>query len=130
MRSQCVILFLASVCMVGCGEAPMPGSDESQQVAAVVTAINDAAGDEAAFKEMFVGGNAPEERGKYFSASIELLDVSVSGSDATAKVKISQGAAESEGKGGTKEEEVGSGEVSWTLKKEGDGWKVQDAPLP
>lgn len=130
MRSRSLILFLTSIFMVGCGDAPAPGSDESQQVAAVVTAINDAAGDEAAFKEMFVGGNAPEDRGKYFSAAIELLDVSVSGSDATAKVKISQGAAESEGRGGTKGEDVSAGEVSWTLKKEGEGWKVQDAPLP
>ncbi|MCA8998967.1 MAG: nuclear transport factor 2 family protein [Planctomycetaceae bacterium] len=115
----------------GCGGGTAtPGTDEDQQVSAVVTAVNDAAGDEEAFKDMFVGGSAPEGREKYYSVAIELVSVDVSGDEATATVTISQSGAEAEGKGATKTEDVGTGEVAWTLKKDGGHWKLQDAPLP
>jgi hypothetical protein len=93
--------------------------------------VNDAAGDEEAFGRLFASGTSPENRTAYYSIAIELVEPpTVEGDTASAKVSISQGAAESEGRGGTKNEEVGSGEVTWTLKNVGGEWKLQDAPLP
>jgi len=122
-------LFLLS----GCGGDPVkPGTEEHQQVAAVIAGVNDAAGDEETFQSIFVSGSAPAEQSKYYSAKIEVVgQPQVSGDTATAQVKISQGASESEGRGGEPEAtKVGSGEVTWTLKKEGDAWKIEKAPLP
>lgn len=114
----------------GCGNE-IPGSDEVSQVAAVVTSVNDAAGSETMFQEMFVGGSAPEGREKYFSAIIKLEGTpDISGEEATVNVKISQGASSQEGRGGMESEEVASGAVTWTLQKQGETWKIKDAPLP
>ena len=132
MKTVWNIYILLGICLLtsGCSEE-LPGKDESTQVAAVVTAVNDAAGSETTFKELFVGGNAPEERTKYFSAIIEPVGTpEVSGNEATFKIKVSQGAAEEEGRGAQESEEISSGEVTWTLQKEGETWKLKDAPLP
>lgn len=136
MRISISILTLCMVigpCLLsGCGDAPTPGQEEDQQVATVVSGVNDAAGDEETFKSLFVSGNAPEDRSKYFSSAIEVVGTpEVTGDTAKAVVKISQGSSESEGKNSDpKAKDVGSGEVTWTLKKEGETWKIQDAPLP
>lgn len=123
---------LAISFLSGCGgSVEMPGTDEASQVSAVLTGVNDAAGDESAFQSIFVGGAAPEDRAKYYSAKIELVGTpNISGDQAEVKVKISQGAAETEGGDGPEAEDVSEGEVTWTLQKEGDAWKIKDAPLP
>ena len=109
----------------------MPGTDEPSQAVAVLSGVNDAAGDEETFKSIFVGGSAPEDREKYFSSQIEVIGTpEISGNEAAVKVKISQGAAQSEGGDGPKTAEVNEGEVTWTLQKEGETWKIKDAPLP
>lgn len=130
MRTLLFSCILSLGVLSGCGGSVQPGSDESQQVTAVVTSLNDAAGAEDSFKELFVGGSAPENRGAYFSTAIELINVQVNGEEAQATVKISQGNAASEGGDGTKSEDVAAGEVTWKLKKEAGTWKLQDAPLP
>ena len=126
-------IFTATLLLAaGCGgETAMPGSEPAEKVAAVVTSLNDAAGDETAFSTFFVDGNAPEDRSSYYSAAIELIGVpEVNGDDATAMVRISKSAIEAEGQGALKTEEVGDGEVTWTLTKVGEEWKLKDAPLP
>lgn len=125
------LLFGLCLLNVGCGGSNEPVVDETTEIDAIVTSVNDAAGSEQTFKEIFVGGNAPEERNKYFSAIIEPVGTpEVSGNEATQKIKISQGAAEEEGRGAEESEEIASGEVTWTLQKAGEIWKLKDAPLP
>ncbi len=125
------VLGLITTGFCGCGGRDVPVLDETQVVEAVVTAIGDAAGDEAAFKAMFVDGAAPEDRQAYFSAAISMVGPpTIEGDTATATVKVPQGNAESEGSGGTKSTKVADGEVTWTLQKVSGEWKLKDAPLP
>jgi len=122
--------IICPILITGCG-SDIPGSDEATQVAAVVTSVNDAAGSETMFKEIFVGGTAPEGREQYFSAIIEINGTpDINGEEATVKVNISQGASEEEGRGAMENEKITSGAVTWTLQKQGETWKIKDAPLP
>lgn len=130
-RVVVAVLGLITIGFCGCGGRDVPVLDETQVVEAVVTAIGDAAGDEAAFKAMFVDGAAPEDRRTYFSAAISMVGPpTIEGDTATATVKVTQGNAESEGKGGTKSTKVADGEATWTLQKVSGEWKLKDAPLP
>lgn len=132
LLSHLPVAFCVLTFAVGCGGgSDAPDSEEPQKVAAVVSGLNDAAGSDETFSSVFVGGQAPEDRDKYYSTSIEIIGIpEVSGDTATAVIKISQGNAESEGNSDTKATDVSNGEVTWSLKKEGGEWKIQDAPLP
>jgi hypothetical protein len=130
-RVSALLLGLTASLVCGCGGRDVPTLNETQFVEAVVTSVGDAAGDEAAFKSIFVDGSAPENRAQYFSAAITLVgEAVVDGDNATATVKVAQGNAESEGAEAVKSEEVADGEVTWKLQKVAGEWKLQDAPLP
>ncbi len=123
------MFFLAA--SSGCGSAIEAGSSEQDQVVAAVMCLNDRAMGEADFKAAFVDGAVPENRADYFSSAIEVVGFpSLSGSEATILVKVSQGNSSSEGVKGLKAKKIGSGEVTWKLKKEAEGWKITDAPIP
>jgi len=116
--------------LTGCGETA-PGKDEGTLVEAVVRSVNDAAGSDEMFREIFVGGTAPAEREKYFSSIIQVVGTpEISGNEAKVNVEISQGAAAEEGRGAKKSEEIAEGQVTWTLQKQGEVWKLKDAPMP
>lgn len=135
-KAELMLLFrvwyvMLAVCgILGCGEGALPGSTPPEKVASLIQGLNDSASSDETFQTLFVSGAVPEDRAKYFSALIEVVDVpKVHGNEATAQVKISQASIGTEG-GHSKAVEVGEGTVTWKLKLEGEEWKLVEAPLP
>lgn len=127
----CLGLLFSVLILAGCGKATEGKLTETDEVVASVACLNDLAMDEKSFQGAFVAGTAPKNRAAYFSSAIEVTGSPViSGDGATVTVKISQGNSSTEGVKNIKVAKIGSGEVTWKLKKEENSWKIQDAPLP
>lgn len=126
------MLVLAAGLPFGCGQDLDADPSESQQVASVITGLNDAAGQDEAFQAIFVDGAAPAEREPYATVAYEVVgEPTVSGEEATVDVKIIPGVMNSMG-GDRPAKQDASLELStqtWTLQKVGGTWKLKDAPI-
>ena len=134
--SICLLISCSFMLLSGCGGSNARGElSEEQKVAAVVMAISDAAGDEETFQNYFVSGKAPNTGEEYSSCVFEVPeDPVISGDEATAKVKLTTGMADSSQSDSPKPKASGAAtketrEVTWTLAKSGGEWKIKNAPL-
>lgn len=138
MRSVTRLVPVAVLSMLvagGCGGPEhTAGSTEAEEVAAVVTGINDVVEDQEAFQQLFVSGSAPEDPSAYGQYGYEVVGMpEISGDQATVNMKVFGGMAGSQSGDSAENSEGGAqqeGEVTWTLQKEGESWKIKDAPLP
>lgn len=129
-----ILPVLSLLVVSGCGSNVRGELNETEEITAHVLSLGDAAGDEASFQEFFVEGAAPENREEYATSIFEISgEPSVSGNEAEVTVKVTPGAAAGNlGDSAAKQKSgdaTGPSEVTWTLKKDGDQWKIQDAPL-
>ena len=126
-RAALIVTTLALVAtapfLAGCGKKKFgPDESESGQVAAEVRAIPDRTGNAQMFRDAFVEGSAPadSERARYSKYGFEPIGTPrIAGETATVEVRVYDDRA---GK------DVGN--VTWTLVKQGEKWKLKTAPLP
>lgn len=116
---------------IGCGSNHRDSLSETQVVNATIAALGDAAMSEESFSSVFASGSAPSTREDYATCNYEVIgDPSISGAEATAEVQVTTGFADSsqgDRAKGSDNKEVRK--VTWTLAKEGEEWKIKDAPL-
>jgi hypothetical protein len=124
-RRLFLLLALGSlVGAVGCGGEPdgKPldmGGEDGTKIATVIEDVNEAIGNPKKLDILFVKGSKPTDTKKFARGNYSIAGKpSVSGESATAKVRVDS----SEGKL--------LGEVEWKLEKDGDKWKIKDAPIP
>ncbi len=120
-----------TIAVVGCGSNYRASLDENQQVTATIAALGDAAMTEEAFASVFAGGAAPDTREDYATCIYEVVgDPAISGDEATAEVQVTTGFADSsQGDSAKAADTRETRNVTWTLSKEGQEWKIKDAPL-
>jgi len=131
-RPLAVLLGLAlTISAFGCGSNYRASLDEDQQVTATIAALGDAAMSEESFLSVFASGSAPDAREDYATCIYEVVgDPAISGDEATAEVQVTTGFADSsQGDRAKAAETRETRSVTWTLSKEGEVWKIKDAPL-
>ncbi|TWT60168.1 hypothetical protein [Rubinisphaera italica] len=125
--------FVSMLFSVGCGSNYRDSLSASQEVNATIAALGDAAMEDSSFASVFVAGTSPANRKDYATCNYEVVgEPSISGDEATAEVQVTTGV--SDGSNSDKPAKVDSGKqetrnVTWSLSKEGDEWKIKDAPL-
>lgn len=118
-RTMLVIFMLI---FVGCNKSgpidPNDGLNQEQiDIQEFISGIGDGAGS-AAFKNKFTNAPSTAESKKYATLYFSASEIVINGNSATATVDISKpGEADPYA---TK---------TWKLKKEGDNWKLESAPL-
>jgi len=107
---------------VGCKSEPsewVPG--DADNIKHVIAEISDARHDPEKLAVIFAAGKVPNDKwikdSQGLSFVVDLKRISVSGDAATVKISL--------------EDHFGDpkGEVTWTCKKNGEKWQVEDAPL-
>lgn len=103
--------------VVGCGD---PAPTDAEQVNVVIANLSEAALDRESFESFFVAGSAPREsqRRRYREYFYEMDSPTVSGSSATASVRILNAAGEV------------LDEREWSFSTVDGRWKINTAPLP
>ncbi len=105
----------------GCSGTPTPpsyGSEDGKKIAELIADFNDGMSDVKKFNTNFATKptKTNTEYGRY------MYDVSgspsVNGEQATAKIKV------------TRDNGKDKGVADWTFVKQGDKWKIKEAPLP
>ncbi len=123
-----LILPVALVCLIaitGCGGdsggQPLDmGGEDGTKIATLLEDVNDAVGNPKKLDTLFAKGVKPADPKKFAKNSYSIVGKpSVSGTTATAKVRVDPAG------GGTT-----LGEVEWTFEKDGDKWKIKNAPIP
>lgn len=133
MKNWMICLLVCVVAGCGGGEASQQPSVE-QNVFAPITGLGDASGDEAMFQAVFVSGSVPENRtdyGKY--AYVVDGTAAISGDEATVPVKIIGGIVSSQEGDSTDQKKAtdkSETKMTWKLQREGEEWKLKEAPLP
>lgn len=125
MKFQLFPLVVLTGLFVGCGSSTGPsyGGEEGRKIAQLVDALIDDRSDIRRTSAHFAQGSSPkpEEWKKLAPFSFELVgNPSITGTDATAKVRVVYDSDHSKEKG----------EVEWKFRKEGDKWKIVSAPIP
>lgn len=128
------ILCLISCVLAGCGGNTAPPTSVEQNVFAPVVGLGDASGSETMFQAAFVSGAAPENREDYAKfAFVVDGEAEINGDEASVPVKVIGGVTSSQGgdsaakaKAGDKSET----KMTWKLQREGEEWKLKEAPLP
>lgn len=128
------ILCLVPCLLAGCGGGGVPKPTVEENVYAHVVGLGDASGSEDMFQAAFVSGAAPKNR-KDYSKYAFVVDgtAEISGDEATVPVKIIGGVMSSqEGDSAAKEKAGDKSEtqMTWKLQREGEEWKIKEAPLP
>jgi hypothetical protein len=118
-RSSC---FLLAVLLSSCssGGVSSYGGEEGKKVADLISNLDDDLQESP--KTVFATGSVPQPNvlKKYLGMTYSLVGKpSVDGTTATARVAIERSAT------GDK-----VGEMDWTFVKEGDAWRIKNAPLP
>ncbi|QDS90877.1 hypothetical protein CA51_49540 [Rosistilla oblonga] len=127
-----IVALLVAPVLIGCGSTDPVQVTDAQNLNAQVEGLGDAAGDEASFAKAFVAGAAPENRKDYGARGFQVVgDATVDGDSATVPVKIFGGVYSTTGKdgGSKKPSDATETEQVWTLQRNGDTWKIKDAPL-
>lgn len=123
MRFPLMILGLSFCFLLGCKDknpGPDMGGTDGKQIALLVDEINEAAGDRQKVKALFKTGTPLPDAQKLTEYNFSIVGKpSVFGSSATAKVRIDNS---SKGQKMT--------ELEWSFEKEGETWKITNAPLP
>lgn len=119
MKKALSLLFL-TLFITGCGqkksELPDMGGDDGRAVATLIEDINDAISSQKKLKELFAADAKLPELAKLKGCMFSVVGKpTMSGTSATAKVKIEKGGQASE--------------QEWTFEKVGDKWKIKTAPL-
>ncbi|QDT19661.1 hypothetical protein [Gimesia chilikensis] len=132
MKYWVLCLLICMTC--GCGGSDAPQTTVEQDVFAEVTGLGDTYADEKMFQDAFVSGAAPQNRedyGKY--AYVIDGEAEIDGDQATVPVKIIGGIVSSqEGDSAAKKKagEKTETKMTWKLQREGEEWKLKEAPLP
>lgn len=123
ISNSCIALFFAITIGCGTSEHKLPdfGGEDGKQIADLVEGLNDSASRLNELKAVFASGKKLTRTDtQRYSAYVYALTgtdaVTVSGDNATGMLVLE--------KGGNKVEK------EWTFVKEGDKWKIKDAPLP
>ncbi|QDV71393.1 hypothetical protein Poly24_51290 [Rosistilla carotiformis] len=127
-----IVALLAAPALVGCGSTDPVQVTDAQNLNAQVEGLGDAAGDEESFSKAFVTGAAPENRKDYGARGFQVVgEATVDGDSATVPVKIFGGVYSTSGKDGGRKKPSDATETEqvWTLQRNGDVWKIKDAPL-
>ncbi len=119
-----VTLLCLSFCLLsGCkdeSKAPDMGGADGKQIASLVEETNEAAGDKEKVKALFKTGVPTPDAQKLTQYSFSIVGKpSVYGTSGKAKVRIDNS---SEGQK--------IAELEWSFEKEGETWKITNAPLP
>lgn len=127
-------LSLFAFCLVsltGCGAAPAAQSTLEQDAYASIQGLGDAAGSEAMFAEAFVPGAAPKNRKAYAACGFEVVgEPQIQDDTATLDVKIFGGVHASGGSDSSRStSQAKQSQQTWTLKRVGEEWKIETAPL-
>jgi|SRR5262245_65646715 len=116
-RTATIVLGL--LLLHGCGSEAKREQQPDEQLVSLVTGTPDKALNAKQAKEHFVTVPAKGELQRYAQLSFEPAgSPSVSGNTATVPVKI------------TAPDGTLKGEVTWEFVKDGDRWKLKNAPLP
>jgi hypothetical protein len=114
-----LLLPLAVGCGTPPGDTPL-GADEAGKIALRVSMVNDDKSTPNTLSRHFAKGAVPKDLKKFPKFTYDTPEKpTVTGDTATVKVKMT---AELGGKE--------QPDQTWTLVKEGDEWKIKDAPLP
>jgi hypothetical protein len=114
--------FLLMACAAGCGAAADVDATEQGKVSNLVSEVADAAARDQSLQALFTTSSKPPKqlRQQYARYSFRALEPPVVEADkATIKVRVRHARNDAE-----------AGEVEWTAVKEGDAWKLEQAPLP
>ncbi len=124
-----VCLWLLS--LTGCGAGPAAESTLEQDAYASILGLGDAAGSEAMFAEAFVPGAAPKNRKDYAACGFEVVgEPQIQADTATLDVKIFGGVHASGGSDSSRStSKAKDSQQTWTLKRVGEEWKIESAPL-
>ena len=135
MNAQTILLSaFTAVCLssAGCGSSEAVTATSEQNAYARIEGLGDVAADEAAFAEAFVDGAVPESREDYAQHGYQIAgEARIDEDTATVPVKIFGGVYNSsEGDRSSRKASAPTESTqTWTLKRTGDEWKIQDAPL-
>lgn len=128
------IICLIVMVLTGCGGGDDTSITVEQEVYANVVALGDASGDEAMFQAAFVSGAVPENRQDYGKYAYEVDGTAeINGDEATVPVKIIGGIFSTQGGDSSskkKTDEKSETKMTWKLQREGEEWKLKEAPLP
>ena len=128
------ILCLVPCLLAGCGGGGVSETTVEQDVYAQVVGLGDSSGNEEKFQAAFVAGAAPKNR-KDYGQYVFLVDgdAEINGNEATVPVKIMGGfvsSQEGDSAAKTKPGEKTETKMTWKLQREGEEWKIKEAPLP
>ncbi len=121
-RTQRALSLALLVVAVGCGQVEQDDSSEAGQVSLLISEVADAATKEQSLQALFAATAKPDkkQRQQYARFSYRPLETPVlAGDRATIKVRVRHARNDAE-----------AGEMEWTAIKEGDAWKLEQAPLP
>lgn len=127
-------LSLFAFCLVsltGCGAGPAAESSLEQDAYASIQGLGDAAGSEAMFAEAFVPGAAPKNRKDYAACGFEVVgEPQIQEDTATLNVNVFGGVHASGGSDSSRSTSAAkNSQQTWTLKRVGEEWKIETAPL-
>jgi hypothetical protein len=116
-----MLVLLSASLVLGCGgtyRPPSYGSEEGRNIALFMEEFNEAISDARRFQNSFA--DKPTQPMKVYSQF--MYDVvgspSIQGDQATAKIQIRTEGGQDKGS------------LEWTFVKQGDKWKIKNAPLP
>ncbi|MCA9016926.1 MAG: hypothetical protein KDA77_16460 [Planctomycetaceae bacterium] len=128
------ILCLVSCLLAGCGGGGVAQPTVEENVYAHVVGLGDASGSEEMFQAAFVSGAAPENRKEYGKYAFVVDGVAeINGDEAIVPVKIIGGVLSSQGGDSSSKANPGDKtetQMTWKLQREGEEWKLKEAPLP
>ncbi|KAA0143172.1 hypothetical protein [Gimesia chilikensis] len=129
-----LMIILSASMLVGCGGDGDTQTTVEQDVLAQVAGLGDSSADEQMFQAAFVAGAAPENR-KDYGKYAYMIDgqAEISGDEATVPVKIIGGIVSSQEGDSAARKKAGEKtetKMTWKLQREGNEWKLKDAPLP
>jgi hypothetical protein len=119
--------LLACAGLAGCGgagpeagKAPDMGGPDANAVCVLVEDANDLGTNAKKYDAAFVKGSKPADLKKFAQHSYGIVGrPKVEGASATCTVRVTKTATSE-----------AIGEKEWVFAKEGDKWKIKDAPLP
>jgi len=114
----CVLLGGLSGCgSSGTGKPQDFGGADANLIATLIDDVNENAGNAKRLAALYAAGSMPEDAKLFPLRSYYIMGKpSITGAEATAKVRVDDGSAKQ------------LGEVTWTFAKDGDKWKLKSTP--
>ncbi|QDT98754.1 hypothetical protein [Gimesia aquarii] len=128
-----ILCFLFGL-LVGCGSGAEVKPSVEQDVYAHVMGLGDSISSDEMFEAAFISGAAPKNR-KDYGKYVFVVDggAEINGDEAIVPVKILGGYVSSQERDKVVKEkpsEKTETKMTWKLQREGDEWKIKEAPLP